>query len=122
MKPFGDLVAKFDTGNALYPVLHAEDIEVKGNKITFTNGEKTITTKLVGDYVSTTGGGKDERYLIELEFEFAGSSYGKITFGLDNRDAFNTDVLLNRKTMRMLNVMVNPRRKYIVTTQFTLDK
>ena len=122
VKPFGDLVAKFDTGNALYPVLHAEDIEVKGNKITFTNGEKTITTKLVGDYVSTTGGGKDERYLIELEFEFAGSSYGKITFGLDNRDAFNTDVLLNRKTMRMLNVMVNPRRKYIVTTKFTLDK
>ena len=122
VKPFGDLVAKFDTGNALYPVLHAEDIEVKGNKITFTNGEKTITTKLVGDYVSMTGGGKDERYLIELEFEFAGSSYGKITFGLDNRDAFNTDVLLNRKTMRMLNVMVNPRRKYIVTTQFTLDK
>ena len=122
VKPFGDLVAKFDTGNALYPVLHAEDIEVKGNKITFTNGEKTITTKLVGDYVSMTGGGEDERYLIELEFEFAGSSYGKITFGLDNRDAFNTDVLLNRKTMRMLNVMVNPRRKYIVTTQFTLDK
>ena len=122
VKPFGDLVAKFDTGNALYPVLHAEDIEVKGNKITFTNGEKNITTKLVGDYVSMTGGGKDERYLIELEFEFAGSSYGKITFGLDNRDAFNTDVLLNRKTMRMLNVMVNPRRKYIVTTQFTLDK
>ena len=122
VKPFGDLVAKFDTGNALYPVLHAEDIEVKGNKITFTNGEKTITTKLVGDYVSMTGGGEDERYLIELEFEFAGSSYGKITFGLDNRDAFNTDVLLNRKTMRMLNVMVNPRRKYIVTTKFTLDK
>ena len=60
VKPFGDLVAKFDTGNALYPVLHAEDIEVKGNKITFTNGEKTITTKLVGDYVSMTGGGEDE--------------------------------------------------------------
>ena len=60
--------------------------------------------------------------MVELEFEFAGSSYGKITFGLDNRDDFNTDVLLNRKTMRMLNVMVNPRRKYIVTTQFTLDK
>jgi hypothetical protein len=60
--------------------------------------------------------------LVELEFKFAGSPYGKITFGLDNRDDFNTDVLLNRKTMRMLNVMVNPQRKYIVTTKFTLDK
>ena len=122
IKPFGDLIAKFDTGNARYSVLHAEDVKVKGKEITFTHGEKTITTKLVGDYVSITGGGKDERYLVELEFDFAGSSYGKITFGLDNRDDFNTDVLLNRKTMRMLNVMINPQRKYIVTTKFTLDK
>ena len=122
IKPFGDLIAKFDTGNARYPVIHAENIEVKGKKITFTHGEKTITTKLVGDYVSITGGGKDERYLVDLEFKFAGSSYGKITFGLDNRDEFNTDVLLNRKTMRMLNVMVNPQRKFVVTTQYTLDK
>ena len=121
IKPFGNLIAKFDTGNARYSVLHAEDVKVKGKEITFTHGEKTITTKLVGDYVSITGGGKDERYLVELEFDFAGSPYGKITFGLDNRDDFNTDVLLNRKTMRMLNVMINPQRKYIVTTKFTLD-
>jgi len=122
VKPFGDLIAKFDTGNAKFSVIHAEDVEVNGNKITFTHGDKTITTKLVGDYVSITGGGEDKRYLVDLDFEFAGSSYGKITFGLDNRDNFNTDVLLNRKTMRMLNVMVNPQRKYIVTTKFVLDK
>ena len=122
VKPFGDLTAKFDTGNAIYPVLHSEDIEVKGKKITFTHGEKTITTKLIGDYVSKTMAGSEKRYLVDLEFEFVGSSYGKITFGLDNRDHFNTDVLLNRKTMRMLNVMVNPQRKYIVTTKYVLDK
>ena len=121
IKPFGDLVAKFDTGNARYSVLHAEDVKVNGKKIIFTHGGKTITTKLVGDYVSITGGGEDKRYLVDLDFEFAGSSYGKITFGLDNRDDFNTDVLLNRKTMRMLNVMVNPQRKYIVTTKYVLD-
>ena len=80
-------------------------IKVNGKKITFTHGDKTITTKLVGDYVSITGGGEDKRYLVDLDFEFAGSFYGKITFGLDNREDFNTDILLNRKTMRMLNVM-----------------
>ena len=122
VKPFGDLIAKFDTGNARYSVIHAEDVNVNGKKITFTHGDKTITTKLIGDYVSITGGGKDKRYLVDLDFEFAGSSYGKITFGLDNRDDFNTDVLLNRKTMRMLNVMINPQRKYIVTTKYVLDK
>jgi hypothetical protein len=33
-----------------------------------------------------------------------------------------TDVLMNRKMMKMLNVMVNPQRKYIVTTKYVLDK
>ena len=121
VKPFGDLIAKFDTGNARYSVIHAEDVKVNGKKITFTHGDKTITTNLVGDYVSITGGGEDKRYLVDLDFEFAGSSYGKITFGLDNRDDFNTDVLLNIKTMRMLNVMINPQRKYVVTTKYVLD-
>ena len=122
VKPFGDLIGKFDTGNAVYPVLHAEDIKTKGKEITFTHGDKTITTKLLGDYVSITGGGKDKRSIVELEFEFAGSNYGKIKFGLDNRDELNSDVLLNRKTMRLLNVMVNPSRKYVVTTKFSVEE
>ena len=75
VKPFGNLTAKFDTGNAKFSVIHAEDVEVDGKKITFTHGEKTITTKLVGDYVSKTMSGSDKRYLVDLEFEFAGSSY-----------------------------------------------
>mgnify|MGYP001179792916 CR=1 FL=1 len=122
VKPFGNLIAKFDTGNARYSVLHAENIKVNGKKITFTNNNKTITTKVIGEYTSITGGGKDERYLVDLDFEFANTNYGKITFGLDNRDDFNTDVLLNRKTMRMLNVMVNPQRKYVITTKFEIEK
>ena len=122
VKPFGDLVAKFDTGNALYPVLHAEDIKIKGKEITFTHKDKTATTKLLGDYVSVTGGGEDKRPVVEFEFEFAGTNYGKLEFGLDNRDRLNTDVLLNRKTMRLLNVMVNPSRQYVVTTKFSVDK
>ena len=122
VEPFGDMIAKFDTGNARYSVIHAEDIKIKGNKITFTHNEKTITTKLIGNYISITGGGKDKRHLVALEFKFAGSSYGKIKFGLDNRDDFNTDVLLNRKTMRKMNVMVNPQRKYIVTTKYVLNE
>ena len=122
IKPFGDLTAKFDTGNSGMPVLHAEDIKVNGKKITFTTNNKTITTKLVGTYTTVTGAGQDDRYIAELEFEFAGSNYGKVQFGLDNRDDLSTDVLLNRKLMRLLNVMVNPQRNYLITTPMSLDK
>jgi hypothetical protein len=112
----------FNTGNSKYSVIHAEDIKTSGKEITFTHGDKTITTKLLGDYVSITGGGKDKRPIVELEFEFAGTNYGKIKFGLDNRDELNSDVLLNRKTMRLLNVMINPQRKYVVTTKFSVEE
>ena len=122
IQPFGDLVAKFDTGNSIFPVLHAEDIEIKGKKITFTHEEKTITTNLVGKYVSVTGGGEDERPVVELEFKFAGTNYGKIKIGLDDRTRMNTSVLMNRKLMNKLNVMINPQQKYVITTPFTLDK
>lgn len=122
IKPFGDLTAKFDTGNSGMPVLHAEDIKVNGKKITFTTNNKTITTKLVGTYTTVTGAGQDDRYIAELEFEFAGSNYGEVQFGLDNRDDLSTDVLLNRKLMRLLNVMVNPQRNYLITTPMSLDK
>ena len=99
--------------------MHAEDIEVKGNKVTFNNGHKTITTKVKGKYTSVTGGGEDERLLIEDEFVFAGKNYGIVEFGLDDRSRMGTDVLLNRKIMSRLNVIVNPQRKYVVTTKFT---
>ena len=122
IKPFGEMSAKFDTGNYKFSVLHAEDIEISGRKITFTHGGKTITTKLVSEYVSVTGGGEDERPVVELEFEFSGTNYGKVQFGLDDRDRMGTDVLMNRKMMRIMNVIVNPQRKYIVTTKYVLDK
>jgi len=121
VKPFGELTCKFDTGNSGQPVLHAEDIKVNGKKVTFTSNGKTITTNIVGSYTARSGSGEDERYLVELEFEFAGSNYGKIQFGLDNRDDLSTEVLLNRKLMRVLNVMVNPQRKYLITTPMSLD-
>ena len=116
---FGLVTAKFDTGNYKYPVMHAEDIEVKGNKVTFNNGHKTVPTKVKGKYTSVTGGGEDERLLIEDEFVFAGKNYGIVEFGLDDRSRMGTDVLLNRKIMSRLNVIVNPQRKYVVTTKFT---
>ena len=122
VSPFGQMSAKFDTGNYKYPVLHAEDVDIKGRKITFTHGNKTITTKLIGDYVSVTGGGEDERPVVKLKFEFAGTNYGEVKFGLNDRDRMGTEVLLNRKLMRQMNVIVNPQRKYLITTKYVLDK
>ena len=43
-------------------------------------------------------------------------------FGLNDRSEMGSDVLLNRFTMNRFNVMVNPARKYVITTKYTLEK
>jgi len=124
IKPFGDVVAKFDTGNgASASTIHTDKLEVKGKNVTWTYNDKTITSKIQRVAKVDVGGLNDyseERYAVLLDFDFAGSSYKNIEFLLDDRED-RSPVLLNRDVMRMLNIMVNPQRKYIVTTKYTLD-
>jgi RimK family alpha-L-glutamate ligase len=115
IEPFGEMVAKFDTGNSVLSVLHADNIKVTGNKISFTNNGKPYTTTLVKEYEAQTGAGIDERYVVKLNLTFSGSTH-EFMFGLDDRSKLGTDVLLNRFAMNKLNVMVNPQRKFLVTT------
>ena len=124
IKPFGDVVAKFDTGNgASASTIHADKLDVKGKKVTWTYEGKTIKSKIQRVVKVDVGGLNDyseERYSVLLDFEFAGSLYKNVEFLLDDRED-RSPILLNRKLMRQMNVMVNPRRKYIVTTKYVLD-
>ena len=116
IKPFGEIETKFDTGNSAYSVLHATDIKMNSNKITFTTvGGKTHTAKLEKEYKARTGGGVDERPIVKLEVEFMGHTH-ELMFGLDDRSKRGTDVLLNRFAMKEMNVMVDPQRKLLLTT------
>ena len=121
IEPFGKLVAKFDTGNSSMPVIHAKDIKVKNGKITFSHNGKSHETKHYGKYTAVTGAGEDDRWVVELDMEFAGTIYPEIRFGLDNREDLSSDVLLNREIMSRINVMVNPRRKYVVTAKIGVE-
>ena len=122
IEPFGELVAKFDTGNSSMPVIHGKDIKVKDNQITFSHNGKIHNTKHHGKYKAITGGGEDVRWVVEFDMEFAGTIYPKIKFGVDNREDLTSDVLLNREIMSVMNVMVNARRKYVVTTKFSVEE
>ena len=121
IEPFGKLVAKFDTGNSSMPVIHGKDIKVKDGKITFSHNGKSHETKHYGKYTAVTGAGEDDRWVVELDMEFAGTIYPEIRFGLDNREDLSSDVLLNREIMSRINVMVNPRRKYVVTAKIGVE-
>jgi ribosomal protein S6--L-glutamate ligase len=124
IKPFGDIVAKFDTGNsASASTIHAEKVEIKNKKVTWSYEGKIVTNKLVRIAKVDVGGlnnYSEERPVVLLDIEFAGTIYNNVEVMLDDRED-RSPVLLNRDIMRKLNVMVNPQRKYIVTTKYVLD-
>ena len=43
-----------------------------------------------------------------------------VEFTIDDRED-RTPILLDRAFMKRLNVMVNPQRKYVITTKYSLD-
>ena len=63
----------------------------------------------------------EERPVIKLDVEFAGSLYREELFGIDDRTEMGTEVLLTRRIMSDMNVLVNPARKYVVTTKYSLE-
>ena len=124
IKPFGEIISKFDTGNSGMPVIHSDKIEVKGKKITWTLLGKTLTSDIVRTEEISVGGLRDyeeTRYVIKLDVEFAGGFYKNVEFTIDDRED-RTPILLDREFMKRLNVMVNPQRKYVITTRYSIDK
>ena len=123
IKPFGEIVAKFDTGNSGMPVIHADKYKVDGRQIRWTLLGKTITSDIIRKEEIKVGGLRDydeTRYVIKLDVEFAGGLYKDIEFTLDDRDERSL-ILFDRAFMNRLNVMVNPQRKYVITTKYSID-
>ena len=124
IKPFGELISKFDTGNSGMPVIHADKFQVeKNNTIRWSLLGKTITSKIVKTEEISVGGLRDyeeTRYVVKLDVEFAGGFYKDVEFTIDDRED-RTPILLDRAFMKRLNVMVNTQRKYVITTKYSID-
>ena len=88
-KPFGEIVAKFDTGNSGMSVIHADTTKVKGKTIAWTLLGKTLVSQIIRTEKIKVGGLRDyeeERYVIKLDMEFAGTIYKDILFTIDDRE------------------------------------
>jgi ribosomal protein S6--L-glutamate ligase len=123
IKPFGEIVAKFDTGNSGMPVIHADKYKVDGKQIRWSLLGKTVTSDIIRKEEISVGGLRDydeTRYVIKLDVEFAGGLYKDVEFTLDDRDE-RTLILFDRAFMNKLNVMVNPQRKYVITTKYSIE-
>ena len=59
--------------------------------------------------------------MVHMNITFLGTTYKDVECIIDDRTSKTTKCLVNQKFMRMTNVMVNPARKYVVTTKYMLE-
>tara|TARA_Y100000992_G_scaffold299533_1_gene266481 strand:+ start:37 stop:1449 length:1413 start_codon:yes stop_codon:yes gene_type:complete len=129
----GDVSANFDTGNSARVMIHADEMEVKNGTVfwstkggddEFSMPKGKFKNKLIqmrkyerGAVNATTF----ERPMIHMDITFLGTTYKDVECIIDDRTSKTTKCLMNQRFMRMTNVMINPARKYVVTTKYTLD-
>jgi len=107
------LTGKLDTGNSTSVCsLHADDVEVKGKKVTWTmNGEKHSkplhrTIELIKP--------AESRPVVMMDVEFLNTTY-EVEVSLDKRNQI--PFLVNRDFMQRANLMINPARKFMLTNK-----
>jgi ribosomal protein S6--L-glutamate ligase len=121
----GDVIAKFDTGNGTKSCcLHAEDVQEKGNYLHWKIGNKRFKKKIIDrtsvEYGSE-GGTKEDRPMVEMDIEFNGKQLKGVHFSVVDRTEKSTPLLINRRTMKELDVIVNPEERFLVTDNFDED-
>lgn len=126
MEDFGYVTAKLDTGNgASACAFHAEDIDIKGKTVSFSNSGKRITKPLIDTIkiyrADTPDGDGEERPVVKMNMTFHGTVYKDVLFSLDSRMRSKGEVLFNREMIKNINASVNPNRKYVLSRRL-VDK
>ena len=102
IKGIGEIIAKVDSGNSGYNVIHGEELIIQGDILTFKtenkDGKERRVSKKIKDTINVNigGGHIQERPVIELNVQFGGQDYKKVLFSVTNRKDNEHKVLLSK--------------------------
>lgn len=102
IKGIGEIIAKIDSGNSGYNVIHGEDLTVQGNILTFKTVNKDGDDRRVSKKIKETinvnigGGHIQERPVVELDVQFGGQEYKKVLFSVTDRSGNDNKVLISK--------------------------
>lgn len=109
----GSVVAKIDSGNEAYNVLHGVDIERNGDDtVTFiTIDDKKITLPCTGSIDINIGSGNIEsRPTVVLDIILKDKHYKDVTFSIADRADNEQQVLVGEPFIKRLNALVDVKR------------
>lgn len=105
-----EYMAKVDTGNSGYNMIHAEDIKDNGDHtVSFkTMDGKKVTKKIISRIKVKSGIGEKERIVVFMDIEFHGKRYPNIKFSLGDRSHMSTKILLGLRFLEKTGYVVDP--------------
>jgi len=109
----GSVVAKIDSGNEAYNVLHGVDIEDSGDDtVTFTTiNDKKITLPRTGSIDINIGSGNIEtRPTIVLDIILKDKHYKDVTFSIADRADNEQQILIGEPFVKRLNALIDVKR------------
>lgn len=128
IKGIGEIVAKVDSGNSGYNVIHGEDLIIQGDIITFKtenkDGQERRVSKKIKDTINVNigGGHIQERPVIELNVQFGGEDYKKVLFSITNRKDNEHKVLLSKDFVgKELEALIDVTKDNIADDNVNVD-
>lgn len=101
---------KVDSG-ATTSSLHANQIQTRGNQVTFTSnalGDKKYTLDLVGNQeVHSADGGASHRPVVQIDIEIEGIPLQGVEFNLNDRSNMDTPILLGQNVLKAGNFVID---------------
>lgn len=98
IKGIGTVEAKVDSGNGGFNVLHGEDIQVQGTKVTFmTTNNKRVMRPVVDHVTINVGAGNQEdRPVVEFDVQIGKRTFKNVKFSIGNRSDNAQKVLISK--------------------------
>lgn len=104
----GEYVAKVDSGNDGYCVLHGDNIAINGEEVSFDTFEgKTIKKPLIDTIKVNVGAGTHEdRPVVEFDIEIKKELHKKVKFSIGNRKNNDEKVLIGLKFLKPIKAVI----------------
>ena len=128
VKDLGEIMAKIDSGNGGYNVIHGEDITYQGNQVLFltydgAGNPRRMSKKLKEELEVHIGGGiVQKRPVIELDIKFANEEYKKIPFSITDRTENTHRILISKEFVEnTIEALIDVGAKNISNLKYDVD-
>ena len=128
IKGVGEILAKADSGNSAFNVLHGEDFYNQGDVVVFTTYDEEdkphrVSKKVQGTVDINIGAGHTEtRPIVLLDVKFAGEEYVNVPFTIGNRANNKNKVLLGKEFLtKELDVLIDVSKDNISDKNIEVD-